>query len=170
MSPPPIGSLVVVRLFRLWAAAREAGENPLPHMQGAAAPLARGLEPGAELSVACASLFELAEGQLGRRLVPECCCSPALSRDERALLGVLRHAPEAGQPFTGAAVPHGLPGAIRWAAFAVRRALGGSFGGEAEERAVPAMCPFDRRTVPALFASAARTGASAGNDAAAKAL
>ena len=36
----PIGSLVFVKLFRLWAAAREAGENPLPHMQDAIAPLA----------------------------------------------------------------------------------------------------------------------------------
>ena len=133
-----IGSLVFVKLFRLWAAAREAGENPLPHMQDAVAPLA----PAPELAVACASLFELVEGQLGRRLLAECCCSPALTRDEQALLGLLRHAPEAGQPFASVTVPHGLPGAIRWAAFAIRRALGGSFISETEEPAPPG-CPFD---------------------------
>ncbi len=148
----PIGSLMFVRLFRLWAAAREAGENPLPHMQDVGALIG----PRPELSVACASLFELVEGQLGRRLIPECCCSPALSRDELALLGVLRHAPEAGQPLTGAAVPHGLPGAICWAAFAVRRALGGGFTDETEAsvagETAPAVCPFDR--APSLAALA----------------
>ena len=138
MPSPPIGPLVFVRLFRLWAAAREAGENPLPHMQDVIAMMG----PSPNLAVACASLFELVESQLGRRLEPECCCSPALSRDEQALVGVLRHAPESGQPFTSAAVPHGLPGAIRWAAFAIRRALGTSFAGGAEERAAPAVCPF----------------------------
>src|SRR3990170_6118910 len=148
MPSSPIGSLVFVRLFRLWAAAREAGKNPLPHMQDAVALLL----PAPELAVGCASLFELVEGQLGRRLVPECCCSPALSRDEQALLGVLRHAPEAGVPLTGAAVPHGLPGAICWAAFAIRRALGASFADEAEAPAMPAVCPFGQVPQPALVA------------------
>jgi hypothetical protein len=148
MPSSPIGSLVFVRLFRLWAAAREAGENPLPHMQDVVALMG----PRPDLAVACASLFELVEGQLGRRLVPECCCSPALSRDEQALVGVLRHAPESGRPFTSAAVPHGLPGAIRWAAFAIRRALGTSFAGGAEERATPAVCPFGQAPRPVLAA------------------
>lgn len=148
MPSSPIGSLVIVKLFRLWAAAREAGENPLPHMQDAVALLG----PAPELAVACASLFELIEGQLARRLVPECCCSPALSRDEHALLGVLRHAPDAGQPLTGSAIPHGLPGAIRWAAFAVRRALGSRFDEEAEDGAVPAVCPFEEAPKPVLAA------------------
>jgi hypothetical protein len=144
MPSSPIGSLMFVRLFRLWAAAREAGENPLPHMQDVVALIG----PRPELAVACASLFELVEGQLGRHLVPECCCSAELSRDEQALLGVLRHAPEAGEPSTGAAVPHGLPGAICWAAFAIRRALGEGFAGKAETASqrgsAPALCPFDR--------------------------
>lgn len=144
-SPPAIGPLIFVRLFRLWAAAREEGENPLPPMQAKL----RLLAPAPELAVACASLFELVEALLGRRLIPECCCSPAMSRDEQALLGVLRHAPTAGQPFASAAVPHGLPGAIRWAAFAVRRALGASFGSEfaplaVREAASPAVCPFSQ--------------------------
>jgi hypothetical protein len=144
MPSSPIGSLVFVRLFRLWAAAREAGENPLPHMQDVVALIG----PRPDLAVACASLFELVEGQLGRWLVPECCCSPRLSRDEQALLGVLQHAPEVGQPLTVSAVPHGLPGAICWAAFAIRRALGTTFVGVREapdlHDPVPAVCPFDR--------------------------
>jgi hypothetical protein len=141
-SPVPIGPLIFVRLFRVWATARAEGENPLPPMQAKI----RLLAPAPELTVACASLFELVEAHLGRALIPECCCNPATSRDEQALLGVLRHAPAAGQPFTSPAVPHGLPGAIGWAAFAVRRALGASFGGELEapEPARPAVCPFSQ--------------------------
>jgi hypothetical protein len=139
-SPPSLGALIVVRLFRLWAAARDEGENPLPPMRDAAWPFAS----APELPVACASLFDLVEAHLARRLVPECCCSAELSRDERALLGVLRHAPAGGQPLAGAAIPHGLPGAVCWAAFAIRRALGASFGGALEAAAgpAPAACPF----------------------------
>jgi hypothetical protein len=146
MLSSPTGPLVTVKLLRLWAAAREAGDNPLPHMQDAVAPFL----PAPELAVACASLFELVEGQLGRRLVPECCCSAALSRDEQALLGVLRHAPEVGPLLTSAAVPHGLPGAICWAAFAVRRALGASFTVEGEPEPAPAGCPFEQSPQLAL--------------------
>ena len=155
MSPPPsTGSLVFVRLLRLWAAAREEGENPLPRLQ-AALPL---FAPAPELGAACASLFELVEAHLGRSLVPECCCSRILSRDEEALLGVLRHAPEAGQPLATAAIPHGLPGAICWAAFAVRRALAATFGQPFETPPpaavrAPAACPFAEAPQPAPAAA-----------------
>lgn len=159
-----VGSLIFVRLFRLWSAARAGGSNPVPAMQE----LLHLFEPAPELAVASASLFDLVEAHLGRPLVPECCCGRELSRDEKALLGVLRHAPEAGQPMGSTAIPHGLPGAICWAAFAVRRALAASFGpscGEAPEvqRAEPPReCPF--APAPAFFASAARTGAAAGTN------
>jgi len=135
-----MASLVFVSLFRLWAAARAGGDNPLPALHDRLALFA----PGPELAAACASLFELVEAQLGRELVPECCCSRAFSRDERALLGLLRHAPGAGQTLTGASIPHGLPGALRWAAFAVRRGLRRSLGGapEADGEAPPGQCPF----------------------------
>lgn len=159
-SSPPFGALVFVRLFRLWSAAREAGESPLPPMQDAAAPFF----PAPELAVACASLFELVEGQLGRRLEPECCCAQEFSSDEQALLGVLRHAPAAGQPLTGAVVPHGLPGAIRWAAFAIRRALGARFGPEPEAPGIerPLTCPF--APPRPVFATAARAAAALGTN------
>lgn len=142
MSSPPLASLAFVRLFRLWSAARATGTNPLPPMNDTMALFA----PAPELAIACASLFDLVEAHLERRLVSECCCSHDMSRDERALLGVLRHAPAAGLPLTRSAIPHGLPGAICWAAFAVRRALGRSFGeafalGNGEEEA-PVTCPF----------------------------
>ena len=143
-----IGRLVFVRLLRKWSAARTSGENPLPHMQALAAPF----DPSPDLTVACASLFDLVEAHLGRLLVPECCCSHALSRDEDALLGLLRYAPEAGLPLSSAAIPHGLPGAIRWASFAVTRALNATFGergalGDLESRAAAgAVCPFGSAT------------------------
>jgi hypothetical protein len=158
---PSIGSLLLVRLFRLWAAARAEGENPLPHMQQSV--WLQGSAP--ELTVACSSLFDLVEAHLGRPLVPECCCSTALSRDEQALRGVLRHAPEAGQPLTSTAVPHGLPGAICWAAFAVRRALGERSGPlfSAAAPVVPAACPFGPPPRPFL-AQAERAGATAGTN------
>jgi hypothetical protein len=117
-------------------------------------------EPAPELAVACASLFDLVEAHLGRPLVPECCCARELSRDERALLGVLRHAPEVGQPMGSAAIPHGLPGAICWAAFAARRALAASFGEvpEVPRAEAPRECPF--APVHPCFASAGRSAAA----------
>lgn len=139
-----IGRLLFVRLLRKWSAARASGENPLPHMHALAAPF----EPSPELAMACASLFDLVEAHLGRTLVLECCCSQILSRDEEALVGLLLHAPDAGQPIAGGAVPHGLPGAIRWAAFAVTRALAATFGeaGGLDDADISPMpvraCPF----------------------------
>jgi hypothetical protein len=146
--------MIFVRQFRLWAASRARGDHPLPHMQSAVSLF----ETAPELSVACASLFDMVEAQLERALEPECCCSPSLSRDERALLGILRHAPEAGQPLTSAAVPHGLPGAICWAAFAVRRAMAETFadqfGTPDSEESQPSKCPFSQEAKPVLVAVA----------------
>ena len=67
-SSPTLGSLIFIRLFRLWAAARAEQENPLPHMQDASWLYAS----APELAVACASLFDLVEAHLHRPLVPEC--------------------------------------------------------------------------------------------------
>lgn len=138
-----IGTLIFIRLMRKWSAARASGENPHPPMQAMILPF----EPSPDLALACASLFDLVEAHLGRPLVPDCCCSQSLSRDEEALLSLLRHAPEAGQPMTGGTVPHGLPGAIRWAAFAATRALAATFGdspiiSRPPERLPVTACPF----------------------------
>ncbi|RXZ64383.1 hypothetical protein [Pelagerythrobacter rhizovicinus] len=136
---------VVVRLFRAWSAQVEAGHAPMTRLQEIVAPL--GLPD--ETAIACASLFQLVEGHLGRRLVRESCCSRRLSPDESALLGVLRVAPSLSAVAGTAAVPHGLPGAIVWAVIAVRQALGmaqpdDGAGGSAPGP-VPA-CPFAPRT------------------------
>lgn len=147
-----IAQLVFVKLLRKWSAARASGENPVPHMQALALPFG----PSPELAPACASLFDLVEGHLGRALTPECCCSQALSRDEGALIGLLLHARDLGAPLTDPAIPHGLPGAVRWAAFAVSRALRATFGQEPEhepEAMEPAGCPFGPAPDPAPLAA-----------------
>jgi hypothetical protein len=74
-------------------------------------------------AAACASLFALVENALARRMTREQCCAPRFSPDESALIGVIEAAPSLGAMQGSGAVPHGLPGAIRWAALCVRDAL-----------------------------------------------
>lgn len=135
---------VVIRLFRAWSAQVEAGHAPMERLQEIVAPL--GLPD--ETAIACASLFELVEGHLGRRLIRESCCSRRLSPDESALLGVLRVAPSLSAVAGTAAIPHGLPGAIIWAVISVRQALGTTEPDdgpdEASQGPFPA-CPFSQR-------------------------
>lgn len=136
-----VGQVVFVRLIRAWRAARAAGENPLPHIQASAAPF----DPAPELAVACHSLLELIEAQLDRPLVTECCCSREFSADETAMIGLLIHAQDAGPVITSRAIPHGLPGAICWAAFAVLRGLKETLGDDAGLIPSPDLgnaCPF----------------------------
>ncbi|MEM1132111.1 MAG: hypothetical protein AAGH53_04175 [Pseudomonadota bacterium] len=148
-------SEIVVRLFRCWSAARVLGENPLPGMQKAIA----FYSPAPELSSACESLFCLTEALLGRGLVAGHSCSSVLSRDERALLMLLRHAPQAGHIHTSRAIPHGLPTALQLAAWSVLRALGEvlSDNTTANDNVQPFVragtCPFDE-TLPARPGSA----------------
>jgi len=112
--------IIFVRLFRLWALGQKECETNLSRMHQAASDL----RLPDETAVACASLFELVGGVLGRTLTPECCCSKVFSADEEALLGILRVAPHLEPGCGSAAVPHGLPGAIHWAALTVRMAFG----------------------------------------------
>lgn len=114
------GQAVFIRIFRARSAALTTSENPLPHMQAVAEQLAA----SPELAAACGGLFDLVEAHLGRPLVPECCCSPRLSSDETALVGLLRQALMTGPTSATRSIPYGLPGAIRWAVLAVLRALG----------------------------------------------
>lgn len=130
--------LVAVRLLRRWAAAREAQERQLPSL----VQLADRLGYPAELAIAMGSLFQLTESCLGRPLRAESCCSPEIGTDERAVLTMLAATPEPGRPAASATIPHGLPGALVWAAATVRRALGTPV--EATMPAVPATCPFER--------------------------
>lgn len=113
-------SRALVRLFRLWAMARESGEPTLHRMDEVATALA--LPDHA--SEVCACLFELIEHALDRELVRQCCCAVDLSPDEAAIIGLVSAAPEL-TPWRGCGeVPHGLPGSLHWAAMAVRAALG----------------------------------------------
>jgi hypothetical protein len=131
------GEALVVRMLRFWRAARSIGENPLPHMQAQVAPFV----PSPEFVSACDSLFSLTEAVVGRPLVTARCCSALPSRDEAAVLAVLRHAAAAGSIHTSWSVPHGLPEALRRAAFAVLRALTDRID-LGDPVAAPARCPF----------------------------
>ena len=131
---------LVVAMLRTWSKLRQIGENPLPSMHVKARPRVR----SPEFIVACDSLFALTEAVLGRALVPARCCSAELSRDEAALLSLLRYGPGTGAARTSRIVPHGLPEALRWAIIAVRRSLDENEPADAVELAVqpPARCPF----------------------------
>lgn len=131
---------IVVRLFRAWSAQTESGAPAMERLHAIVAPL--GLPD--ETAIACASLFELVESHLGRRLERECCCSQRFSGDEKALLGVIELAPSLGALSGSVAVPHGLPGAIVWACIAIRRAFDMSEGDGNAVRAGPSTrrCPF----------------------------
>lgn len=111
---------IFVRLFRLWAMGREDHTSALPAMHEEATK--HGYKD--QTAAACASLFELVEGHLGRQLVRECCCSPQFSADEKALIGILRSAPSLTSGMGSREVPHGLPGAIGWAASCICDAMG----------------------------------------------
>jgi len=114
-----VGTLI--SLFRVWTRARDLLRNPLPDMSAALA----GQNSSPELAPACHSLFELTEACIGRRLDPGNMIADDLSSDELALLALVEAAPRAGTLLTEARVPHGLPGALQWAASAVLRAIGG---------------------------------------------
>ena len=129
---------IFVQMFRRWAAAREA------QVDGRLAMAELYCGPGTAImaAVACDSLFELVEAQLGRRLEPGRCCSQALSPDEAALIGLLRYSGTIGGIAASAAIPHGLPGAIGWAACAVRRELGFPPPSPAPAAIESGRCPF----------------------------
>lgn len=111
---------LTVRLLRRWTACRTANEPVLPNLVA----LAREIGASPQTAVAFASVFQLTEANLGRPLISECCCSPTLSADEKAVLLLLKSAAEAGPILSSITVPHGLPGTLVWACASVRIALG----------------------------------------------
>ena len=112
--------LVTVRLLRRWVAARTGQDAPFPALVA----LAHELGCPAETAVALGSLFQLTEGCLGRPLEAECCCSRAIGEDEKAVLLMIAATPAPGLSSATTEIPHGLPGALAWAASSVRRLLG----------------------------------------------
>jgi len=141
MLDPSFHHAVLVQIFRRWAAARTAGVD----RRLAMAEIYRGPGTAVMAAVACDSLFELIEAQLDRPLTPGRCCSQALSADEAALVGLLRYAGSVGGVVATSAIPHGLPGAICWAAHAVRRELGFPPAIATPLGEEPARCPFQGR-------------------------
>jgi hypothetical protein len=129
---------LVVRLLRRWVAARADEEQPLPALVALAATL--GEAPAVAISLH--SVFELTESCLERPLEAECCCSPAIGRDEQAILKLLAAAPVTGMPFTSGAIPHGLPGALSWAVATANLAM--RLSARQDDDAAGAECPFGR--------------------------
>jgi hypothetical protein len=130
---------IFVKMFRRWSAARDVELDRRSVMTE----VYRGPGSAIMAAVACDSLFALVEAHLGRALVSGCCCSQKLAPDEAALLGLLHYAANANGVTTDAAMPHGLSGAICWAARAVRRELAFPSVASAAPLAMqPAHCPF----------------------------
>jgi len=146
------GAGQVIALFRIWRAAMDEGRNPLPALFAALGSTAT----NAELAPACDSFFALTQACLGRALLAGAAQSSELSPDEQGLLDTLRHVPPPAGGQASAAIPHGLPGALQWAAMAVLRAMDGSaladlaategFAGmhDLAGGTVPGACPFVR--------------------------
>ena len=126
----------IVRLLRRWAAGRDLGPARLPSLVRLGKRI--GVEPQA--TVALASLFQLIEACLARPLEAECCCSPRLSRDERATLLLLASAPMRPHQ-SHPPIPHGLPGALVWAIASVRKLIGTTGLRRVSD---PRRCPFDQ--------------------------
>ncbi|MDT0576983.1 hypothetical protein RM533_12475 [Croceicoccus sp. F390] len=118
-------STVFIKMFRRWSAADDLETCRTTAMRAVCQDLGcTGIGCADIAAVACASLFELVEAHIGRRLTPECCCSLACSTDEAALLMLLHYAQNPHDRSAGQAKSHDLSAAIGWAAWAVRRELG----------------------------------------------
>jgi hypothetical protein len=128
---------LVVRLLRRWSAEGASGGAQLPSLVS----LAGELGERAETAIAIASLFQLTEPCLGRPLRAECCCRPELGGDEQAVLLLLDAAPGLAPGRSTRPIPHGLPGALVWAAKSVRLLLGET---KSAPSASPHGCPFGR--------------------------
>jgi hypothetical protein len=129
--------LIIVRLIRRWVAAREQGLNA----SAGVVALAAELGVPAMAGIALDSLLQLTENCLKRPLRAECCCSPKLGPDERAVLLLIAAQPSQ-PPWAASGIPHGLPGALSWAAASLNRLLGEEL--PATFSAPTEVCPFER--------------------------
>lgn len=144
--PSMDSKLTIVRLLRHYCGARNedtiGGDSALSRL----VTLGQTFRLPPAGTVALASVFQLTEAVLGRRLVTECCCSRSLSADERAVIRLLgSRMPTV--PGTGTAdIPHGLPGALAWAILSVERLCGGIIAlPRHPTHAADAGCPFPHR-------------------------
>ncbi|KHL25847.1 hypothetical protein PK98_04385 [Croceibacterium mercuriale] len=136
---PGCGEQTLVALFRLWQRHRGDGVNPLPAMAALATLHGMPADGSVQLAVACDSFLALTEACLDRPLQPG--IDAAGSVDERALLVTLRQMPVLEAIGPSLALPHGLPGALQWAAFAVLRWVDVSTDDQPELRVLLA-CPY----------------------------
>lgn len=146
------GGMTIVHLLRryCWAASLDGERLPLQ----AFVALGRASGVSEVGSVALASLFDLAGEVLERPLEPERLCARHLSLDEQAILHLLGTVLSNAQPSIDVsnAIPHGLPGALAWAAVSVRR-LCPELVADLTSSPRPSTCPFlsrSNRKVPAL--------------------
>ena len=107
--------VLFIRLFRLWAQAREKSVHPILALQSEVQHQGFAGFTGA----ACGCLFDLLEAQLSRSLVPASMADPHYSDDERRLLRTLRMEP-ASHPSDS---DYSLSKAIDWAVEAVRAGM-----------------------------------------------
>lgn len=127
---------MIVRLVRRWVAARSEGLATASSLVS----LAQELSVDPVVAVALDSLLHLTEACLGRPLRAECCCSAEAGPDELAVLQLIRAARAPDPVLATAAMPHGLPGALAWAAASLARLMGeGLAAGDAR---APRGCPF----------------------------
>lgn len=133
------GQATVVEALRCYALARRDGRPALPAMIA----LAEGSGLSAPAAVALASVFEITESCLDRRLVPGE-GAHALSDDERAVLRLIACPDAVGSHRGSATVPHGLPGVLVWAIRSARRLWPGARA-TFEPVAGSATCPFGGR-------------------------
>lgn len=131
------GDRIVVQLLRRYAASCDIGEQVLPPMVEVGSRF--GLTGSAV--VAFASVFEITEACLGRRLVTSCCSERALGSDERAVLQLFACAGDAGPVHTTRTVPHGLPGVLVWAVASANR-LWKSDNSDRDFQRAADRCPF----------------------------
>lgn len=122
----------VVAVLRSYVAVRGTAAPLLPTLIAFAAE--QGL--GETATVALASVFELTEACLGRTLVAG--AGDAMSADEEGVLMLLASVGDL-EPHCGSrAVPHGMPGALAWAARSAVRLT----GGVCQRQVVRPACPF----------------------------
>ena len=121
-APLTDGELIAVRLLRHYCGMRDRDGDGAGLSRLVA--LGQSLRVPAAGSVALASVFQLVEALLGRRLEAECCCARRLSSDERAVVRLLGTRMPIVPGTTTPDIPHGLPGALAWAVLSVRRLCG----------------------------------------------
>ena len=76
------------------------------------------------MAVALHSVLQITEECLERPLEASCRGGTELSRDERAILALLSHAPRPGPVQGTAEVPHGLPDVLCWAVASFNQMIG----------------------------------------------